>query len=201
MARQPRIEDGESRIATAQILFDSRCSILDCRSFAWGLCLVAALVTLGGIGGCRAAAGRVVGQRFISPVHAFEIPLPGDDWKDVLGGQSVLTLAHARRAAGISINVTCERDRQVPLNVLSRHLFFGFKEKDVLLQEPRALNGVPALKTVLRGRLDAGEFQLDSYVIERGGCVYDLVYFARPDDFAAGEADFEQMVAGLRFRD
>lgn len=151
--------------------------------------------------GCRAAAGRVVGQRFISPMHAFEVPLPGDDWKPVSGGESVLTLTHTRRAVGISINVTCERDRHVPLNVLSRHLFFGFKEKEVLLQEPRSLNGVPALKTVLRGRLNSQELQLDSYVIGRGDCVYDLVYFANPADYAEGEATFEQMVAGLRFRD
>ncbi|MBI3327817.1 MAG: hypothetical protein HYZ81_14085 [Nitrospinae bacterium] len=151
--------------------------------------------------GCGAAVGRVVGQRFVSPAHAFEVPLPGDEWRLVSGGQSVLTLAHRQFAAGIAISVTCDRSRDIPLNILARHLFFGFKAKEVLLQEPRALNGIPALKTVVRGLLNAQDVQLSSYVIMHGGCVYDVVYFANPLDYRHSEAAFERMVAGFRFLD
>ncbi len=163
--------------------------------------LVAALVALGGMGGCSAAVGRVIGQRFVSPALAFEVPLPGDEWRPVSGGQSVLTLAHTQLAAGITINVTCDRTRDVPLDILARHLLFGFKEKEVLLQEQQTLHGVPALKTMIRGRLDMRDLRLSSYVIQRKGCVYDAVYFANPQDYSHGEAAFERMVAGFRFLD
>jgi hypothetical protein len=149
--------------------------------------------------GCSAAVGRVIGQQFVSPVYAFEVPLPGDEWQPVADEPSVLTFTHTQLAAGITISVTCERERDVPLNVLTRHLFFGFKDMDILHQELQALNGVPALKTVARARLDAREVQVKSYVVRHDGCVYDMVYFARPQDYSRGEPSFEGMMAGWRF--
>ena len=151
--------------------------------------------------GCSTAVGRVVGQRFVSPARGFEVPLPGDAWRLAASGQSVLTLTHTQLAAGITVNVTCGQDRDIPLDIRARHLFFGLKEKEVLLQESRALHGVPALKTVLRGRLDTRAIQLSSYIIVREGCVYDVVYFADPQDYRHGEAAFDRMVAGFRFLD
>jgi hypothetical protein len=140
-----------------------------------------------------------MGQQFISSAYAFEVPLPEDEWQLVLDEPSVLTLAHPYLAAGITISVTCDREADVPLNVLTRHLFFGFKDMEILRQEPQALNGVPALKTIARARLDAREVQLYSYVAQHDGCVYDMVYFASPQDYSRGEPSFERMMAGLRF--
>jgi hypothetical protein len=144
--------------------------------------------------------GRVIGQQFVSPAYAFEVPLPGDEWQPVPDEPSVLTLTHSQLAAGITISVTCDQERDVPLNILTRHLFFGFNHVEILQQEPQALNGVPALKTVARARLDAREVQVYSYVVQRDGCVYDMVYFASPQDYARGEPSFERMMAGFRFR-
>jgi hypothetical protein len=149
--------------------------------------------------GCSATVGRVIGQQFVSPAYAFEVPLPGDRWLPAAEESSVLTLTHTGLAAGITISVTCDRERQVPLDILARHLFFGFKDKEVLHQELRALNGVPALQTVARARLDTREVQVNSYVAQRDGCIYDMVYFASPQDYSRGEPSFERMVAGFRF--
>ena len=143
--------------------------------------------------------GRVIGQQFVSPTYAFAVPLPGDEWQPVPDEPSVLTLTHAQLAAGITISVTCDRERDVPLNILTRHLFFGFKDIEVLQQGPQTFNGVLALKTVARARLDAREMQICSYVVQRDGCVYDVVYFASPQDYSRGEPSFERMIAGWRF--
>jgi hypothetical protein len=110
-----------------------------------------------------------------------------------------LTLAHMQLAAGITISVTCHQERDVPLDILTRHLFFGFKNIEILQQAPQALNGLPALKTVARARLDGREVQLHSYVVRRDSCIYDMVYFASPQDYPRGEPSFERMVAGFRF--
>jgi predicted Zn-dependent protease len=169
------------------------------RAAAWGLHLSISFMILGGLVGCSATVGRVVGQQFVSPAYDFEVSLPGDEWKPVTGEPTVLTLTHPHLAAGITINVTCERERETPLNILTRHLFFGFRDMDVLLQERRTLNGVPALKTVARARLDTQDVQVNSYVIQHDGCVYDMVYFASPQDYSGGEATFEHLVAGFRF--
>jgi hypothetical protein len=161
--------------------------------------LAVGCLTLVSLTSCRATVGRMIGQQFVSPTYAFEVPLPGDEWQPVPDEPSVLTLTHAQLAAGITISVTCDRERDVPLNILTRHLFFGFKDVEVLQQGSQALNGVPALKTVARARLDAREVQIASYVVQRDGCVYDMVYFASPEDYGRGEPSFERMMAGWRF--
>ncbi|MGH8070952.1 MAG: hypothetical protein ACRERE_38115 [Candidatus Entotheonellia bacterium] len=161
--------------------------------------LAVSCLALVSLAGCRATVGRVIGQQFVSPAYAFEVPLPGDEWQPVAGEPSVLTLTHAQLAAGITISVTCDRERDVPLNILTRHLFFGFNHMEILQQELQALNGVPALKTVARARLDAREVQVASYVVRRDGCVYDMVYFANPQDYSRGAPSFERMIDGFRF--
>jgi hypothetical protein len=141
----------------------------------------------------------VIGQQFVSPVYAFEVPLPGNEWRLAVDEPSVLTLTHPELAAGITISVTCNREPPAPLDVLARHLFFGFKDLVILRQESRPLNGVPALQTVARARLDTGEVQVNSYVAQHQGCVYDMVYYANPQDYSRGAPSFERMVAGFRF--
>jgi hypothetical protein len=161
-------------------------------------CTVACL-TLMGFTSCRATVGRIIGQQFVSPAYAFEVPLPGDEWRPLADEPSVLTLSHTQLAAGITISVSCEQARDVPLDILTRHLFFGFKNMQVQQQGPQVLNGVPALETVARARLDGREVQLHSYVVRRDGCIYDMVYFASPQDYSRGEPSFERMMAGFRF--
>jgi hypothetical protein len=156
-------------------------------------------LTLMSFTGCRATVGHVIGQRFISPAYAFEVPLPGGEWHPVPDGPSVLTLAHTQLAAGVMVSVTCQQAHDVPLDILTRHLLFGFKDIEILQQVPRVLNGVPALKTVARARLDGREVQLQSYVVRRNDCVYDAVYFASPQDYSPGEPGFEHMMAGFHF--
>jgi len=148
---------------------------------------------------CRATVGHVVGQQFISPAYAFEVPLPGGDWRSVPGEPSVLTLAHTQLAAGITLSVTCQQAHDVPLDILTRHLLFGLKDIEILQQAPRVLNGVPALETVARARLEGRELQLHSYVVRRDGCIYDMVYVASPQDYASGEPGFGRMMGGFRF--
>jgi hypothetical protein len=156
-------------------------------------------LTLMSFTSCRATVGHVIGQQFISPAYAFAVPLPEDGWQQVPDEPSVLTLAHTRLAAGITISVTCQQARDVPLDILTRHLLFGFKNIEILQQAPQALNGVPALKTVARGRLDGREVQLHSYVVRHDDCIYDAVYFASLQDYSPGEPSFEGMMAGFRF--
>jgi hypothetical protein len=156
-------------------------------------------LTLMHLTSCRATVGQVIGQQFVSLVYAFEVPLPGDAWQPVAEEPSVLTLTHTQLAAGITISVTCHQERDVPLDILTRHLFFGFKNVEVLQQASQALNGVPALETVARARLDGREVQLQSYVVQRNGCIYDMVYFANPQDYSQGAPSFERMMAGFRF--
>lgn len=164
-----------------------------------GRCVAMTLFILAGFTGCRATIGRVVGQQFVSPMYAFEVPLPGEEWITRTDRPSTVAFTHVELAAGISISVACTRDGQAPLDILARQLFFGLKAREILQQESRVLNGVPALQTIARARLDTTEVQVNSYVAQHQGCIYDLVYFANPQDYPRGEPSFAQMLAGFHF--
>jgi hypothetical protein len=164
-----------------------------------GWSLTIGIIVLSCLSGCGATMGQVVGHQFISSRYAFAVHLPEDEWQVGAHEPSVLTLTHHQLAAGVTINVTCEREGNTPLDILTRHLFFGFKDVEVLRQEPQALNSALALKTVARARLDTRELFVSSYIMQHHGCIYDLVYFASPQDFPGGESDFEQMVTQFRF--
>jgi hypothetical protein len=168
-------------------------------TWTWNWWLAVCCIVLASCVGCSVTRGRVIGQQFVSPIYAFEVSLPGNDWRTTADGPAVLTLTHMRLAAGITISVTCDREHQAPLDVLARHLFFGFKDMEILQQGPRALNGVQALQTVAQARLDGRAVQVNSYVAQRDRCVYDIVYVASPEDYARGEPSFERMLAGFRF--
>jgi hypothetical protein len=204
MSRACRREPSQVMVTSVLVpgarLAGRNCKPRLCRHI-WALswwCTVGCL-TLMSFTSCRATVGHVIGQQFVSPTYAFEVPLPGDEWQPVPDEPSVLTLVHIQLAAGITISVTCQQERDVPLDILARHLFFGFKNIEILQQAPQALNGVPALKTVARARLDGREVQLHSYVVRRDRCIYDMVYFASPQDYSPGEPSFERMMAGFRF--
>jgi hypothetical protein len=169
------------------------------RIWALSWWLTAGYLGLMSLTSCRAMVGQVVGQHFVSSVYAFAVPLPGDEWQPVGEEPSVLTLTHTQLDAGVTISVTCDQTRDVPLDILTRHLLFGFKNVEVLHQAPRPLDGVLALETVARATLDGRQVQLHSYVVRREGCIYDLVYFANPQDYSRGEPAFERMMAGFRF--
>jgi predicted Zn-dependent protease len=156
-------------------------------------------LTLMSTSGCLATLGQVRGQQFVSPAYGFEVPLPGDEWSPLNGEPAVLALAHTQLAAGMTISVTCHQERDVPLDILTRHLLFGFKNIEILQQAQQAFNGVPALKTIARAELAGREVQLRGHVVRRNGCIYDIVYFASPQDYSSGESSFERMIAGFRF--
>lgn len=168
-------------------------------SWTWSWWFAGCCIVLAGCIGCGAAAGKLIDRRFVSPAHGFEVRLPEGGWRATSDGPAVLTLTHPTLAAGITVSVTCNRERQVSLEVLTRHLFFGFKDLEILHQEPWALNGVQALQTVARARLDQDAVQVKSYVTQRDSCVYDIVYVARLEDYARGEPSFDRMLAGFRF--
>jgi hypothetical protein len=161
--------------------------------------LTAAYVGLMSLTSCRGMVGQVVGQDFVSSVYGIALPLPGDEWQRVGEEPSLLTLTHTQLDAGVTISVTCDQTPDASLDILTRHLLFGFRGVEILHQAPRVLDGVPALGTIARASLDGRPVQLHSYVLRREGCIYDLVYFAHPGDYSRGEPAFERMMAGVRF--
>ncbi|MFQ5899168.1 MAG: hypothetical protein ACE5JN_13120 [Candidatus Methylomirabilia bacterium] len=104
-------------------------------------------------------------------------------------------MRHVYRQAGMSIHATCgEISPARPLEIVSRRLFFGIQEKEVLRQERRTTAQGEALEVVLRGELGGRGLVLHGYTLNGTGCVYDLVLFASPEDYPEVNGEFEALL-------
>jgi hypothetical protein len=148
--------------------------------------------------GC--AGGRIAHGTFIHEAKGFVVTLPPAHWTPETGDGPDLLLRHASRQAGISIHGTCggtPPDR--PLEIASRHLFFGLRETRVVAA-PRRVPGRSddALEVVLRGELQQRDLLVHGYTVRGADCLYDLVLFAAPEDYAAVDGEFQALVRGFR---
>lgn len=120
-------------------------------------------------------------------------------------------------ASIISLNSACRKNTEMvetDLRELTNQLLLGMT--DITLREEKGLEirNTPALQTTVQGTLapENGStkaskkkrsfpaMMLRTVVLRRGGCVYDMVYMARPQFFAKHEQDFSQFVASLRLK-
>lgn len=161
-------------------------------------------------------SGKVVGGLYIDEARGFKVPFLQEGWRRIELDEVELAFRDEAEKATIALFRSCKDDR-APLKVLARQLLFGFKDRRILEQRALSLNGAEAIQMILQGRLEGEEVKVSSYVVqgpvlsrspapersegkgevEGPGCLYDLVYFARPEAFDKGLDDFEGFVKGL----
>lgn len=100
----------------------------------------------------------------------------------------------------VSLNSGCRasRDTTQPLEELSRQLLLGIDDIEGREDKTYSLSGQPALETTLQGRMNSKLVKLRTIVVKKDGCVFDLMYLARPDRFAEKESDFSRFAQSLR---
>jgi hypothetical protein len=124
-------------------------------------------------------------------------PVP-PEWRRLEIEGADLAFRDPPREGSVLFHVRCgNRDDDAPLTVLTQHLIMGTTERDFTSQETLPFDQREALRTQMRAKLDGVPMQYDIYVMKKDGCVYDLVYVAPPDRFAAGAADFDRFARGL----
>ena len=120
---------------------------------------------------------------------------PASRWRQVSADGAALAFRDDAHRGTILINARCGLDGDdVPLQALTNHLFLQFTDEDVASQEVVEFDGREAMHTVMTAKLDGVALSYDAWVLKKDGCVYDLVYLAAPNDFAAGREAFAEMV-------
>jgi hypothetical protein len=146
------------------------------------------------LAGC--ASGRVVDGVYENSATGFRIPVPPVPWVAVSIPDVEVAFRHPSAAGTIAAFSGCEGPRRAPLRVLARRLFFGLKERQVKEEAPISLDGAEGLRTVVRADRDGTPVVVESVVVRRGACVYDLVLAAPAAAYPALRADFERVAAG-----
>ena len=144
--------------------------------------------------GC--AGTRIADGVFNSP-KGYRVTLPGSDWSVTDPGRADLALTHKDTRAAMLVNASCGRDRSsATLAVLARHLLTGVRDRSVVVREEVPVNGTVARHSIVEARVaDTGEpVKIELYVMRDERCLYDFLYVAPPEAFAARRPDFERFV-------
>ena len=98
-------------------------------------------------------------------------------------------------------HATCEGKPPVrPLPVLARHLRFGLRDVQDLVEAPVTLGGLPGATQRFRATLDGVPVAVRAVTLQGAGCVYDLVGVAPPDGTLGACPGFRALLGGLRPR-
>jgi hypothetical protein len=109
-----------------------------------------------------------------------------------------LAFRRADLAAALMAHATCEGKAPVrPLPVLARHLRFGLRDVQDLVESPVTVSGLPGTAQRFRATLDGVPVTVQAVTLRGTGCVYDLVGVAPPDGMAALGPEFERFSAGF----
>jgi hypothetical protein len=151
--------------------------------------------------GVALALGACAGHGIVEGVYrapaGYRVTLPGPAW--VVAGESRadLELRHRSAPAGMLANAVC--DPAVVRrgdDVLALHLLLGLRDRQVEEANEVPVNGRAATHRLLEGRMRQSDrrVRIESYTLKSERCVFDLLYVAAPEAFAAGRGDFRRFV-------
>lgn len=155
-----------------------------------------ALVAAVGFASC-ATATRIEGGVFRAP-SGYRVTLPGAEW-DVIteDAKADLQLLHRDGRAAMLAHGACGGGAaRRSFDVLTRHVLVGLRDRTVVDEGPRQVNGRTAAHTVVDARMRQSEerVRVESYVVKDERCVYDLLFVAAPEVFGARRPAFQSFV-------
>jgi len=160
--------------------------------------IVGAFIALA-IGACSSNKASFDGKVVHAGRTSFRTGPVGASWERTLDIEGPLIAFHDKTTGGtIDVYGRCGKDGDdVPLVALTKHLLIGFTEREITEEKTVPMDGREALHSVVTAKLDGVPVTLSIYVMKKDGCVYDLVYVAKPSRFAEGVEAFEAFVSGF----
>lgn len=137
-------------------------------------------------------------RRVCAPGHVcFRVGPLAPSWRVVQLDRGAIGFFDEESGATIQVDVSCGRQTDASLDVLAKHLLLGFTDVEIRARQPLMLDGRAALRTVAGARLDGVPRVLDTYVLKRNGCAYDLAYATPPERWRGADPAFTRFVAGF----
>jgi hypothetical protein len=163
---------------------------------------LAVLVTVTALLGFGCAGTRIEDGVYRS-AKGYSITLPGPAWSPTVDNRTDLQLVRPSDGAGMLANATCdELVARRRLEVLTRQVLVGLRDREVVEQDEQPLAGRPAAHAVVEGRMAPAEERLrvELFVVKGERCVYDLMYAAPPATFERWRPDFHRFAGSLTER-
>lgn len=160
--------------------------------------------------GCGVLVGNVkpVDEK-ASDYSITDLSVGNSDWKKLPSASepdqtdvSDVSFQSEKTASIISINSACRHaaSEHHGLREYTQPLLDGISDITLRTEKSLTVSKTPALQTTVRGKLSGEPMMLDIVVLKRGGCVYDLMYVARPSAFETQRPDFSRFVESLSLK-
>jgi len=157
------------------------------------------IVALAGCG-----AGRRIENGVYHSTKGYRVTVPDADWVVADASRADLEMRRRDGTAAMLANAQCDdHARSRSTDLLLGHLLIGLRDRATIEQEEISLNGRPAVRRVLDGRLNAADAptRIEAYVMKDERCVYDFVYAAPPPSFDERRAEFRRFVESFALED
>lgn len=128
------------------------------------------------------------------PSAKYEFTPPPTEWTPMRSEQGTMVFKRKDPPMGIMVNSECDRYQNVPLTPLSRSLFIGFTDRKEISRGPATVDGHEAVEVTMDCKLEDAAVRIKAYTFKAEGCIYDIAYFAQPDDFETGLGHFNEFV-------
>ncbi len=158
---------------------------------------IAALMIIATFAGCAHAPKNMIHTYELEGARFTLGPLP-HEWRGVAVDRGLAFRRPQPAGTVITVNATCDKKTDAPLDVLTNHLLIGLTDREVADRSIVSFDGREAERVTIEAKLDGVPIRMTTLVMKKNWCVYDLVYAAPPDSFASHLEEFEQMLAGFR---
>lgn len=102
----------------------------------------------------------------------------------------------------ISLNSSCRSGRKTAedLSPYLHELLLGMTEVAERSENRRKVADTEAIESLIAGKMAGERTKIQAIVLAKDGCIYDLMYIARPERFSTHIDDFNRFVSSLRLR-
>jgi hypothetical protein len=163
---------------------------LDVQQRAWAYALWSLLAACGG------PKAVLRGDVVRDEQTAFRIGTLPPGWTRV-ASDGDLALRNERTGAVLLANARCGAATDAPLGVHANTLLIGFTDRRVVEEKLVPISGREGLEQVVEAKLDGMAVMIDSIVVLKEACLYDLVYAAPPARFEEGRDTFRRLIEGF----
>ncbi|HHT9120470.1 MAG TPA: hypothetical protein ACFYD3_08010 [Candidatus Hypogeohydataceae bacterium YC41] len=153
--------------------------------------------------GCQSLPEEEFFKLLAQAPRNYQVTLPKEGWKSLEMEGADIAMESASGGAAFAIFIPSRMKKadsgEIPLGVLRTELLLEIKGKKIISSEYLTLAGQQAIRTLLEGKVEGEKVKIEAYTLTKGDLVYDIVYWARPEEFEIYHKDFQQMMESFRF--
>jgi hypothetical protein len=161
-----------------------------------GLLRLVALLVVSSSAGIACLAMLFDAPKVKSEGYIFASPPP--PWRKIDAGTSDLAYQQPVDHSTISLNSVCGQYQDQTLEDLTKSVSLGLTDSRVVSVEKLDVEGFPALRTNVEGKLQSVPVTVSLTVLRSNQCVYDFMLVARSTAFPSHQPTYAELVLNFK---